>query len=287
MIAGEVDYKAQSVNLPAAPVLLENRAKGEYQVSLRPTIGMTTFAFNINDKNEEKRAVFNDVNFRRAMSVAINRDKINEIAFFNLGKPMQFTAFDPDTAGFVTKDIQQSWTQFNSKQAAELLDKAGVVDKDGDGFRDLPSGNKLELTIAFSTQGAPTKVVEMVASDWTEAGVKTDIKEVTSDEYRNSQSANDLSVMVWSKGQTLATLSVDTQELLPPYGSFFGLRNGLMWAKYLETDGKEGTRPPKTVAEMQALSSQFTQLNTVLTRQTNWVLKLPSVLWMTFSLSAQ
>lgn len=260
MIAGEIDYKTQAVNLTSAPVLLENKEQGGYQIALRPTIGMTTFSFNLTDKNAEKREVFNDVNFRRAMSVAINRDQINEVAYFGLGKPAQYTAFDADTAPFITDEVKQAWTEYDTAKAAQLLDQAGVIDKDGDGMRDLPSGGKFELNIQYSTQGVATKVVEMVAADWTDVGVKTSIKEVTSDEYRNSQTANDLEVMVWNMGRPQFTLATDSAWLLPPYGTFFDLRTGMEWSQYLSSNGTEGTRPPQTIYEMQKLAERFGSL---------------------------
>ncbi|SEG10218.1 ABC transporter substrate-binding protein [Marinobacterium lutimaris] len=257
MIAGEIDYKTQAVNLTSAPVLLENKEKGGYQVALRPTIGMTTFSFNLTEKDAEKREVFNDVNFRRAMSVAINRDQINEVAYFGLGKPAQYTAFDADTAPFVTDEVKSAWTEFDTANAAELLDAAGVIDKDGDGLRDLPSGAKFELDIQYTTQGVATKVVEMVAANWTDVGVKTSIKEVTSDEYRNSQTANDLEVSVWNMGKPQFSLATDPAWMLPPYGTFFELRTGMEWGQYLSSNGAEGTKPPQTVYEMQKLAEQF------------------------------
>ena len=260
LIAGEVDYKAQAVNLPQAPVLLENKAQGKYEIALRPTIAQTTFAFNLTDKDPEKRAVFNDVNFRRGMSVAMNRDQINEIAYFGLGKPTQYTGFDADTTPFISEELQTSWTQYDPAKAAELLDKAGVVDKNGDGLRDLPSGNKFELNIQYSTQGTPTEVVEIIANNWTEAGVKTTIKEVTTDEYRNSQSANDLSVVSWVMGRPLATLASNVETLLPPYGNFFDLRTGMLWAQHNDTNGAEGVEPPATVMEMKKLTDRFVTL---------------------------
>lgn len=42
-------------------------------MALRPTIGMTTFSFNLTDTDPDKRALFNQVAFRRAMSIAMNR----------------------------------------------------------------------------------------------------------------------------------------------------------------------------------------------------------------------
>lgn len=263
MIAGEIDYKTQAVNLTSAPVLLENKKKGDYksengyELSLRPTIGMTTVSFNLTDKNAEKREVFNDLNFRRAMSVAINRGQINEVAYFGLGKPTQYTAFDADTAPFVTDELKSAWTEYDTKKAAQLLDKAGVVDKDGDGLRDLPSGKKFELNIQYSTQGVATKVVEILAANWSDVGVKTTLKEVTSDEYRNSQSANDLSVLVWNMGLPQSTVASNSAWLIPPYGTFFELRTGMEWGQYLSSEGKEGTKPPQSVYEMKELAEKF------------------------------
>lgn len=260
LISGAVDYKAQAVNLPQAPVLLENKKSGNYEISLRPTIAQTTFAFNLTDKNEEKRAVFNDVNFRRAMSVAMDRKQINDIAYFGLGVPTQYTAFDADTTPFITDELKNSWIQYDQKLAKNLLDKAGVVDKDGDGFRDLPSGKKFELNIHYATQGTPAEVVEIVSKNWTDAGVKTTIKEITSDEYRNSQTANDLSVLSWVMGRPLTNIASNTETLLPPYGSFFDIRIAMLWSQYLETKGAEGIAPPATVAEMKKLTDRFVTL---------------------------
>lgn len=259
MIAGEVDYKSQAVNLTSAPVLLENRKQGNYEVALRPTIGLSTIAFNLTDKDEEKRAIFNQLEFRRAMSLGIDRDRINEVAYFGLGTPMQYTAFDPDTAAFVSDEQKHAYTAHDPAQAGKLLDQVGLKDQDGDGWRDLPSGKRFELDIRYATQGIATKVVEIITSNWQELGVRTSMKEVTSDEYRNSQTANDLSVLTWSMGRPLAVLASDTSWLLPPYGTFFDLRTGMEWARYLETDGAEGIAPPPSVMAMQPLARRFTQ----------------------------
>ena len=140
MVAGEASYKAQSVNLPSGPVLLQNVEKGNYSVELRPTIGMPVFSFNLTTQDEAKRAVFNDLNFRKAMSHAINRDQINETAYFGLGTPLQYTAFDADTADFVTSDHRNANIEFDQNGAKKLLDAANVKDQDGDGDHDLPNG---------------------------------------------------------------------------------------------------------------------------------------------------
>ncbi|MRI31787.1 peptide ABC transporter substrate-binding protein [Endozoicomonas sp. OPT23] len=260
LISGEIDYKTQAVNLPSAPVLLENRKTGNYQISLRPTVGMATFAFNMTAKDKEKSALFNKHDFRKAMSVAIDRDRINEVAYFKLGKPTQYTAFDGDTTPFVTKQQKQSNISFDAGKAKKLLAQAGLKDSDGNGTLELPSGKELKLTIHYTTQGIPTEVAEIVSANWTDVGVKTTIKEVTSDEYRNAQSANELEVHNWTAGRPLSNIATNTETLLPPYDSFFGLRTGLLWAQYRDSNGAEGVKPPATVEMMEKLASEFVQL---------------------------
>ncbi len=102
------------------------------------------------------------------------------------------------------------------KTEQKLLDAANVKDQDGDGDRDLPNGQEFRLNIQFATQGVAAQVVEIIAQNWSDVGITTSIKEVTSDEYRASQSANELDVHVWNKGEPLAVFLGDTAELVPP-----------------------------------------------------------------------
>ena len=101
---------------------------------------MPVFSFNLTTQDEAKRSVFNDLNFRKAMSHAINRDQINETAYFGLGTPLQYTAFDADTADFVTSDQRNANIEFDQNGAKKPLDAANVKDHDGDGDHDLPNG---------------------------------------------------------------------------------------------------------------------------------------------------
>lgn len=260
LIAGEVDYKAQAVNLPSAPVLLENREKGGYAIALRPNVGMMTVTFNATDKNEALRAVFNDVRFRQAASHALDRAKINELAFLNLGQPAQYTVFDADTSPFVTDEQRTRYTEYDADKSRALLDEMGLKDSDGDGVRELPNGEEFELNFQFSTQGISTEVVEVVSNNLTDIGVKVSMKEVTSDEFRNSQSANSLSMGAWTAGQPLAVMANDVSTLKPPFGNFFSLRNGMLWSQYNDSKGGEGIEQPAAFTEIGELADQFTQL---------------------------
>lgn len=266
---GEYDYKLQSLALPSAPILMDNAEKGGYAVDLRPEIAGPSFAFNMTSADLAKRAVFSDLRFRQAMSVAINRDEINEVAFFNLGTPKQYIAFSPPPK-FVDEKWLNYYIQYDPALANKLLDEVGVVDKDGDGSRDLPNGDQLVLNLQFATQGMAVEVVELVAQHWSNVGIKTTSKEVTPDEFRSATSANQLDVTMWRKGQPLAIILGNSELFLPPYENYFGVRSNMLWAEYIDSDGAAGVKPPEyayqlieDIAKFQSLVAGTPESNAV------------------------
>ena len=249
MVNGDVDYKAQSVQLPSVPLLLDNMESGDYSIQLKPTIAMPTFSFNMTIEDDARRDVYNNVDFRRAMSVAIDRDGLNSVAFFDQGTPQQYTGFSP-TPTFVDPALVTYATEFSTDEANTLLDGIGMVDTDGDGFRELPNGDKLVLNLQFATQGVAGEVVEFVGQNWADVGIETTVKEVTPDEYRAAQSANELDVLMWQRGEPVAIHLGTNASWVPPYADYFGHRNGMLWAEYLETGGTSGMEPPAWVMSM-------------------------------------
>lgn len=249
LINGEVDYKTQSLQLSDAPLLLENQEKGGYSVQLQPKIAMHAFSFNMTSADEEKRKVFGDLNFRKAMSIAINREELNEVAYFGQGTIQQFTGFSP-VPDFVDPKWKTFATEFAPDEANSLLDAAGLADADGDGFRDLPNGDSLVLNLQFATQGIAGQVVELVGQYWSNVGIKTTVKEVTPDEYRSAQSSNQLDVGLWEKGQPLGIILGNNELWVPPFENYFGHRVGMLWAEYVDTNGAKGVKPPEYVTQL-------------------------------------
>lgn len=249
LINGEVDYKTQSLQLSDAPLLLENQEKGGYTVQLKPKIAMHAFSFNVTSADEEKRKVFGDFNFRKAMSIAINREELNEVAYFGQGTIQQFTGFSP-VPDFVDPKWKTFATEFAPDEANSLLDEVGLADADGDGFRDLPNGDPLVLNLQFATQGIAGQVVELVGQYWSNVGIKTTVKEVTPDEYRSAQSSNQLDVGLWEKGQPLGIILGNNELWVPPFENYFAHRVGMLWAEYVDTNGAKGVKPPEYVMQL-------------------------------------
>ncbi|MEM7209937.1 MAG: ABC transporter substrate-binding protein [Pseudomonadota bacterium] len=249
LVNGEADYKSQSLTLASAPLLLENQEKGGYSVQLKPQIASYTIAFNVTSEDLEKRKVFGDVRFRRAMSVAMDRGAMNETAFFGEGRPVQYTGFSPRPE-WMPKELESAYVDHDPALANKLLDEIGMVDKDGDGFRELPNGEKVVLNLQFATQGIAGEVVELMGQSWAEVGIQNTVKEVTPDEYRSAQSSNQLDVLMWLKGQPEAMHLGDSTYWEPPFDGYFDLRTGMLWAEYLDSDGASGVKPPAWVDQM-------------------------------------
>ena len=249
IVNGDVDYKAQSLQLASAPALLDGQAQGNYTVDLRPEITLGVFSFNVTHEDEAKRNVFGDIRFREAMSIAINRAELNDVGFFGEGTPQQYIGFSPKPA-FVSDKWMSYATEFDAARANSLLDEIGMKDTDGDGFRELPNGDKLVLNMSFATQGIAGQTVELVGQYWADVGVQSVVKEVTPDEFRSAQSANKLDVMMWRKSQPLAIVLGNNELWVPPFENYFGVRTGMLWAEWVDSNGANGVEPPAYVKEL-------------------------------------
>jgi peptide/nickel transport system substrate-binding protein len=258
---GEVDYKAQNVFIADFPLYAENQENGNYVVDLVTAFGnQVYYSFNTTHQDEGLREIFNDVRWNQAMSVAVNRDEINEIVYLGQGVPQQAVPADPSTVNFVTQEHLNAFIQYDPALANSLLDEMGLVDADGDGFRERADGSTLVIQLVFSNQGGPVRLHELTESFWEAVGIQVEAREVTSDEYREEANNNNLDVTTWQNDGTVGPFIVsDTQSLIPPFGDFFNPGTGFEWAVWVESDGAEGIEPPADILTLYDLAAEFTQ----------------------------
>ena len=259
---GEVVWKQQAIFLEDFPLLKENEGRGGYTINFAPTFGENVFfSFNRTHEDEVLREIFSDVRFNRAMSLAMNRDEINEIVYLGQGTPMQGVPAEPKTVAFVTDEQLNSDIAYDTATANALLDEMGLTDSDGDGTRERPDGKPLVIRLVYSSQGVPVKMMELVRDYWSAVGVRVDLKEVTSDEYRAAGNNNDLDLTTWKyDGNAGPTISQDTTVFVPPFGDFFNPGTGALWASWKKTEGAEGIEPPADIKKLWDLSEKFIQV---------------------------
>ena len=246
VVAGEFDINWREVSGDDYPLLLRNQESGGYRVDLVKYPGHLVYlAFNQNSKDPAKREIFQNVAFRRAMSMAINRDEINEIVFAGQGVPSAVTP-DPSTS-FYRQEWKNVWVQFDQDHANRLLDEIGLAERDDRGFRLRPDGEKLVVIIEYQERGPRTPTLELIKEYWDAVGVQTELKPLERTFYYTRIAAAEHDVGVWLLAGILEGPLLSEKNL---YLNFGGPTNaGVEWVNWRDTQGQSGEEPPEEVKE--------------------------------------
>jgi peptide/nickel transport system substrate-binding protein len=258
-IAGEYDFQARHISLANLPVLLENAEAGNYTVYLDPAQHGADGAFMFNQSYEADPEIakwLKNVDFRRALSLAVDRDAINEILFLGIGTPgsavvAESSPFNPGP------EYRSLWATYDPEQANQLLDSIGLTEKDSEGYR-LRTDNGERLIIELPTIPAFiqfTQLAELVKEDWAEVGIFANVVEQERSLVEQRRAANELQVFVWQNDGT------DELFLYPyhaiPVNETSGV--GPAFGVWYSTGGAEGIEPPDNVKAVLDLFSQGLQ----------------------------
>lgn len=116
----------------------------------QPPAETVAFQMNFKSSNPGNAEAFNDMTFRRAFSLAMDRTAMVDIAGFGYpvvnthasGLPPRFDSWRNKAA----EGAQDEWLAYDIDKANKLLDDAGYK-KDGEGFRTTPSGKPIAFPI--------------------------------------------------------------------------------------------------------------------------------------------
>ena len=93
---------------------------------------------NLNASDEPWRKLMRDVRFRRALSLAIDRDELNEVRLPRPGQAVQ--QHGHGALGAVQARVRDQVGELRPKLANKLLDEVGLNKRGADGIRLLPDG---------------------------------------------------------------------------------------------------------------------------------------------------
>ncbi len=157
---GQVDAVAR----PVPPELVESFSNDpDLDVMTSPALSIVELRPNY------RRPPFEDPVLRRALSLAVDRAGLAERVLLGRGRPGDRGYPHPDSPW----TDPASSTPSDPAEARRLLDGSGVVDRDGDGVREMPDGTHLDLEVLVDA-GEATRVraAELVSRQLGDVGIR-------------------------------------------------------------------------------------------------------------------
>jgi len=237
--AGEVDLQARSLFMSHFTFLKQSEEKEKFRTLLWDTsLGARIAIYpNMHVADPGWRELFRNRDFRHALSLAIDREEINEVIYFGLAEPSNNTVL-PQSPLF-REDFQTKWADFDPERAEELLDGIGLDKRDKDGVRLLPDGRRLEIVIETAGEETEqTDVLELIHDTWLDVGVKIFTRPSQREVFRNRVFAGETMMGVWfGVNNGIVTANMSPAEFVPTQQVQYQWPK---WGQYYETDGKAG-----------------------------------------------
>lgn len=227
-IAGEVDFSRESAALIKMPLYKENEKNGYKALLANMHVTPTDIFLNqtFDDANWQK--VVQDVRFRKALNLALNRKEIIDTVYYGFAKPGSIE--DPT---------------FDLAQANKLLDDMGMK-KGPNGKRQTPDGKNFTIPFEIGAQ-APDIVplTQLIVEMWKQLGLDVTMKTIDQKLWNTKNTGNQLqATMIW------------THTPLWYMGDWGQGLWGNEWNNWKTSGGKNGKEPPENVKKLYGLIDQ-------------------------------
>ena len=250
---GDFDMVDSYVGFVTTPenkaVFADNQQRGGYDFyEVVPNrANLMIVSLNLTSQDAVKRSIYGNVDFRRALSLAINRDEIIELVFLGQGRPYQVV--ERPESPLYDEEMATQYTKFDPKAANALLDKAGFTKRNADGIRLGPDGNPIRITIDISVlRKVWIDSAELIKRHWKAVGVELFINTMDNTALNSRVQKNEHDAAVWSASGGADTL-FDPKYFFPSHWSSF---YATAWGQFYG-GGAKAEEPPAIVKEQQAL----------------------------------
>ena len=232
IIAGETDFQYQLL-LSDYPLLKKNEEAGNYRVLLLPDSQdyRIIFPLNLSPKDPVLKEIMRDIRFRRALSLALNRDEIRDVLLMGFGRPAQLAPL-PGTPWY-REEFASAYAEYDIEKANELLDEMGLEwDADGE-FRLRRDGERLVIRLDVPTgQTEWVSGAELAREYWRALGIDLLVKPTGI--YGEMQRANKVHMTAW-----WANAAVPVDHVF-----ISGNMATPLWQQWNQTRGDKGEMPP-------------------------------------------
>ena len=236
IISGELDFLATEVRLRELPMLVQNEERGGYSTYV-PSMHTVPVAIYPNHTYDDPawQEVIHDVRFRKALSMAIDRDELIDTLYYQQAEHPDPQLMDPAVSAF------------DPEGAEALLDEIGMTERDSDGYRLSPSGERFEIYFeVWNRRPDIVPATELYVAYFQDIGLRTTMRQISGELRAQRMNANELQISVEYNALNLMRGGYQTHELLPQVWTNYGTT----WVTWYNTEGREGEEPPEWVKEI-------------------------------------
>lgn len=258
VMTGEADFEGMMTTLKNYPLYKKNAEKGDYRVLIYDNSYSSTVYLQPNQtsKNPVLRKIFQDARFRRALSLAINREEISEVLHFGLSEPRQVSVLD--NSMYFEPEFAKAYIEYNPEKANELLDEMGLKWDERHKYRLRPDGKPLHPTIEYCESDQPrTAILEMTKDYWEKIGVPVTLKLETSTLEGMRAVANEIDIGVHVACGATDILFLNWPKCFFPVLAGWEMTWCPAWAQWYDTGGDAGEEPPAHMKRLQKIYDEM------------------------------
>lgn len=240
-MAGEVDMQMRGISFSNYTLYQENREQGDYRVVLwdqgKPSD--TCIYPNVCHQDPVMKEIIGDKRFRYAFSLAINRQEIIDAIYLGMATARQLAPLP--SSPFYLESQAQNLLEHDPDRANELLDEMGLTERDSEGYRLRPDGQRLSILFEHANHFATwTPIGELLTEHFKAIGIQLEDKEYARQLYMEHVRANEHDIGCWN-GTSAWNPLIDPRAWIPfrSGSSLFAVP----YARWYETGGKEGEEP--------------------------------------------
>lgn len=243
VLSGDVDMAVFGVD--KFTILKENEQKGNYVVRNYGSTDWTSFSIQFNQtvKDDNLRALFQDIRFREALSIGVDREEFVNLVFDGLVDPIQISI--PEGLVHYQEGWAERWAQFDPQRASQLLDEIGLPWDAGKTYRNNIDGSELTITIHYQSNSVNDMGTELIKKYFNEIGLNVNLKILDSALWNEMKYNNELEVAVEGIACFNVTLRPETVvpvRVLTPWQGHYG--------EWVATKGASGVEPQGAVVEI-------------------------------------
>ena len=214
---------------------------GSYQVT-----------FNYSSSDENYATLFNNIAFREAMSICVDRDQVSLLLSDSFLEPGQAA---PSEGNFgYDAEWETKWTEYDVEKAKTLLESCGLVMGD-DGYYNFADGSDLLITFYTYTDSGAEAAFPVLEQYYKAVGIDCAQKDMEVGTFDTTIDNNDWIAVL---GPHTAIGGISMRSRVAP---FIPIAQAAEWygdfGTYYQTNGEQGVEPTGDMAKLVELYEEY------------------------------